>query len=50
MKGLDFGNDAIPVRSVVPHNLYMPINQLEGVLQDIPRTIGDDAGVDRRRV
>ena len=40
VKGLDFGNDALPVRSVVPHNLYMPINQLEGVLQDIPRTIG----------
>jgi len=40
VKGLDFGNDAIPVRSVVPHNLYMPINQLEGILQDIPRTIG----------
>ncbi len=39
VKGLDFGNDAIPVRSVVPHNLYMPINQLEGILQDIPRTI-----------
>src|SRR5215831_14008389 len=39
VKGLDFGNDALPVRSVIPHNLYMPINQLEGILQDIPRTI-----------
>ena len=39
VKGLDFGNDAMPVRSVIPHNLYMPINQLEGILQDIPRTI-----------
>jgi uncharacterized protein (DUF885 family) len=40
IKGLEFGNDALPIRSVVPHNLYMPVNQLEGILQDIPRTIG----------
>ncbi len=38
--GLEFGNDALPIRSVVPHNLYMPVNQMEGILQDIPRTIG----------
>jgi uncharacterized protein (DUF885 family) len=36
--GLGFHNDAMPVRSVVPHNLLMPINQLEGIAQDIPRT------------
>jgi uncharacterized protein (DUF885 family) len=39
VKGLDFGNDALPIRGVIPHNLYMPVNQLEGVLQDIPRAI-----------
>ncbi len=39
VQGLDFGNDAFPVRGVIPHNLYMPINQLEGILQDIPHTI-----------
>ncbi|MBL9137603.1 MAG: DUF885 family protein [Verrucomicrobiales bacterium] len=37
--GLDFGNDALPLRQVVPHNLYMPVNQLEGMLQDVPRTL-----------
>ncbi|HXG54172.1 MAG TPA: DUF885 domain-containing protein [Vicinamibacterales bacterium] len=38
--GLQFGNDAIPFRSVIPHNLMMPINQMEGIQQDIPRVIG----------
>jgi uncharacterized protein (DUF885 family) len=36
--GLAFHNDAIPIRGVIPHNLLMPINQLEGIAQDIPRT------------
>jgi uncharacterized protein (DUF885 family) len=40
VKGLDFHNDAIPFRGVIPHNLLMPINQLEGIQQDIPRTFG----------
>ena len=39
VEGLGFGNDALPVRSVIPHNLRMPLNQLEGVQQDVPRTI-----------
>ena len=39
VKGLAFHNDAMPIRSVIPHNLLMPINQLEGIAQDIPRTI-----------
>jgi uncharacterized protein (DUF885 family) len=39
VKGLDFHNDAIPIKGVIPHNLLMPINQLEGIPQDIPRTI-----------
>jgi uncharacterized protein (DUF885 family) len=37
--GLQFHNDAMPIRGVIPHNLLMPINQLEGIAQDIPRTI-----------
>ena len=37
--GLAFHNDALPIRGVIPHNLLMPINQLEGITQDIPRTI-----------
>ena len=39
VKGLDFRNDAVPIRGVIPHNLLMPINQLEGIHQDIPRTM-----------
>ena len=37
--GLEFGNDAMPLRGVVVRNLRMPVNQLEGVQQDIPRII-----------
>ncbi|MDP1569890.1 MAG: DUF885 domain-containing protein [Vicinamibacterales bacterium] len=39
VRGLDFHNDAMPVRGVIPRNLRMPLNQLEGVQQDIPRTL-----------
>jgi uncharacterized protein (DUF885 family) len=39
VKGLDFHNDAAPIRGVIPRNLMMPINQMEGIQQDIPRTI-----------
>jgi uncharacterized protein (DUF885 family) len=39
VKGLEFHNDALPIKGVVPHNLMMPVNQMEGVQQDIPRTI-----------
>jgi uncharacterized protein (DUF885 family) len=35
-KGLEFHNDAIPIKGVFPHNLLMPMNQLEGIQQDIP--------------
>jgi len=38
VKGLDFHNDANPIKGVIPHNLLMPMNQLEGIQQDIPRT------------
>ena len=37
--GLDFHNDAIPIRGVIPHNLLMPINQIEGIQQDIPHVL-----------
>jgi uncharacterized protein (DUF885 family) len=36
VKGLAFGNDAMPIRIVIPHNLDMPMNQLEGLPQDVP--------------
>ena len=39
VEGLDFANDAMPLRGVIPHNLRMPINQMEGIQQDIPRLI-----------
>src|SRR5262245_20185444 len=39
VKGLDFHNDAMPIKGVIPHNLLMPMNQLEGVQQDIPHVI-----------
>ena len=39
VKGLEFHNDAAPVRGVIPRNLLMPINQMEGIQQDIPRVI-----------
>ncbi len=45
--GLRFYNDAIPVRGVIPHNLMMPVNQLEGVQQDVPRVIGAMPAVTR---
>lgn len=37
--GLRFHNDAMPLRFVVATNLLMPINQMGGVQQDIPRVI-----------
>jgi uncharacterized protein (DUF885 family) len=36
VRGLEFHNDAVPIKGVIPHNLLMPINQLEGIQQDIP--------------
>src|SRR5262245_37598412 len=35
VKGLEFHNDANPIKGVYPHNLLMPINQLEGIQQDV---------------
>src|SRR5215813_4707575 len=39
IRGLEFHNDAIPIKGVIPHNLGMPMNQLEGVQQDIPHIL-----------
>jgi uncharacterized protein (DUF885 family) len=36
VRGLEFDNDAVPIRGVIPHNLRMPMNQLEGLAQDVP--------------
>src|SRR5215831_5756980 len=36
VNGLEFHNDANPIKGVIPHNLLMPMNQLEGIQQDIP--------------
>ena len=37
--GLRFHNDAMPVRFVTSTSLLMPINQMGGVQQDVPRVI-----------
>ena len=37
--GLEFHNDAVPIRGVVSYNLLMPVNQMDGVQQSVPRTI-----------
>src|SRR5215471_11590877 len=39
VKGLEFHNDAMPIKGVTVKNLLMPVNQLEGVQQDIPHVI-----------
>jgi len=39
VRGLEFHNDANPIKGVIPHNLWMPMNQLEGIQQDIPRVL-----------
>ncbi|MEO6223033.1 MAG: DUF885 domain-containing protein, partial [Vicinamibacterales bacterium] len=39
VEGLDFHNDAIPIRGVTSRTLMMPMNQMEGMQQDIPRII-----------
>jgi uncharacterized protein (DUF885 family) len=38
-EGLKFGDDPLPFRQVVPRNLWMPINQMEGVQQGAASTI-----------
>jgi uncharacterized protein (DUF885 family) len=38
-QGLQYGDDPIPFRLVVPRNLWMPINQMEGIQQNAPDTL-----------
>jgi len=37
--GLAWDNEPVPIRGVIPHNLRMPMNQLEGLAQDVPLVI-----------
>src|SRR3954453_5628260 len=46
-KGLEFNNDAMPIRGVIPHNLRMPLNQIEGVQQDVPSALAQMPAVTR---
>ncbi|HSC28453.1 MAG TPA: DUF885 domain-containing protein [Vicinamibacterales bacterium] len=48
LQGLEFHNDALPIRGVIPHNLRMPINQLEGIQQDVPRVLSLMPAASRR--
>jgi uncharacterized protein (DUF885 family) len=38
-EGLTYGDDPMPFRSVVPRNLWMPINQMEGIQQSAAETL-----------
>ena len=38
-QGLQYGDDPLPFRLVVPRNLWMPINQMEGIQQDAASTL-----------
>src|SRR3954470_2054983 len=39
--GLQYGDDPLPFRFVVPHNLWMPINQMEGLQQESASTLAN---------
>ncbi|HWP98853.1 MAG TPA: DUF885 domain-containing protein [Vicinamibacterales bacterium] len=39
VQGLELHYEAVPIRGVVPRHRYMPINQLEGIQQDIARIL-----------
>jgi uncharacterized protein (DUF885 family) len=38
-EGLQYGDDPLPFRNVVPQNLWMPVNQMSGVQQEAAETI-----------
>ena len=40
VEGLRFHNDAMPLRFVTAANLMMPVNQMGGVQQEVPRLVG----------
>jgi uncharacterized protein (DUF885 family) len=46
--GLRFHNDAMPLRFVTAANLMMPVTQMGGVQQDVPRLIGAMPAATRR--
>lgn len=35
-EGLQYGDDPLPFREVVPRNLWMPLNQMSGIQQEAP--------------
>src|SRR5262249_24924479 len=39
VEGLQFHNEALPIKGVIPHNLAMPMNQMEGIQQEIPHVL-----------
>jgi len=40
-EGFQYGDDPAPMRNVVPHNLWMPLNQMEGIHQNAAATIAN---------
>jgi uncharacterized protein (DUF885 family) len=38
-EGLQYGDDPMPFRNVIPHNLYLPLNQMEGIHQGVAETL-----------
>lgn len=42
IEGVRFHNDPFPLSSVVSANMYMPVTQMDGVLQGIPLAIGQN--------
>jgi uncharacterized protein (DUF885 family) len=40
-QGLQYGDDPSPFRNVVPRNLWMPINQMEGLQQSAAETLAN---------
>jgi uncharacterized protein (DUF885 family) len=40
-QGLQYGDDPLPFRFVVPRNLWMPLNQMEGIQQEAASTLAN---------
>ncbi len=40
-QGLQYGDDPLPFRFVVPRNLWMPMNQMDGIQQDAASTLAN---------
>lgn len=41
VEGLQFGDDPLPFRGVVPGNRWMPVNQMNGIAQDAAETLAN---------